>query len=164
MLSHLGLRLTSETEGVGFEPTVGFLTLDDHGFVMFRRAAGGLTLCFRKGAMILYANRDHPELSRSPVEPLAQSRFSVYARNKCFTAKRHGKHCNFQGADGMATERPQRQNIKAIESHAGSTQAMPDNRVLLTLDDGRSLVIDAERLDPQADGTYVVEIVAADHR
>jgi hypothetical protein len=41
---------------------------------------------------------------------------------------------------------------------------MPDNRVLLTLDDGRSFVIDAERLDPQADGTYVVELVAADHR
>jgi len=60
--------------------------------------------------------------------------------------------------------RPQRQNIKAVESHAGSTQAMPDNRVLLTLDDGRSFVIDAERLDPQPDGTYVVELVAADHR
>ena len=60
--------------------------------------------------------------------------------------------------------RPQRQNIKAIESHAGSTQAMPDNRVLLTLDDGRSFVIDAERLDPQPDGTYVVKLVAADHR
>lgn len=64
----------------------------------------------------------------------------------------------------MATQRPQRQNIKAIESHAGSTQAMPDNRVLLTLDDGRSFVIDAERLDPQADGTYVVELTVADHR
>ena len=33
---------------------------------------------------------------------------------------------------------------------------MPDNRVLLTLDDGRSFVIDAERLKPQADGTYRV--------
>src|SRR6202035_1425014 len=64
-------------------------------------------------------------------------------------AIRHGSHCNFQGAAGMATQRPQRQNIKTIESHAGSTheshagstheshagstQAMPDNRVLLTL-------------------------------
>lgn len=64
----------------------------------------------------------------------------------------------------MATQRPQRQNIKAIESHAGSTQAMPDNRVLLTLDDGRSFVIDAERLKPQADATYLVELIAADHR
>ncbi len=64
----------------------------------------------------------------------------------------------------MATQGPRRQNIKAIESHDGSTQAMPDNRVLLTLDDGRSFVIDAERLNPQADGTYLVEIIAADHR
>lgn len=80
----------------------------------------------------------------------------------------------------MATQRSQRQNIKviephadkaiesragkAVESHAGSTQAMPDNRVLLTLDDGRSFVIDAERLKPQADGTYQVEVTAADYR
>ena len=64
----------------------------------------------------------------------------------------------------MASQGPQRQNIKAIESHAGSTQAMPDNRVLLKLDDGRSFVIDAERLKPQMDGTYLVEIIAADHR
>ena len=62
----------------------------------------------------------------------------------------------------MATQCPLRQNIKAIESHAGSAQAMPDNRVLLTLDDGRSFVIDAERLKPQVDGTYRVEIIAAD--
>jgi hypothetical protein len=64
----------------------------------------------------------------------------------------------------MATQCSQRQNIKAIESHAGSTQAMPDNRVLLTLDDGRSFVIDAERMKPQTDGTYLVEIIAADSR
>lgn len=64
----------------------------------------------------------------------------------------------------MARQRTQRQNIKAIESHAGSTQAMPDDRVLLTLDDGRSFVIDAERLTPQSDGTYQVELIAADHR
>jgi hypothetical protein len=41
---------------------------------------------------------------------------------------------------------------------------MPDERVLLTLDDGRSFVIDAERLNPQSDGTYLVELIAADHR
>lgn len=56
------------------------------------------------------------------------------------------------------------QYIKTIKSHAGSTQAMPDGRVLLTLDDGRSFVIDAERLNPQSDGTYQVELIAADHR
>jgi len=64
----------------------------------------------------------------------------------------------------MAKQSPQRQYIKTIETHAGGAQAMPDNRVLLTLEDGRSFVIDAERLDPQADGTYVVELIAADHR
>jgi hypothetical protein len=71
----------------------------------------------------------------------------------------------------MATGRPHRQNIRAIkshagitQSHAGSTQAMPDNRVLLTLDDGRSFVIDAERLKPQADGTYRVHLTSGDLR
>jgi hypothetical protein len=69
----------------------------------------------------------------------------------------------------MATERLQRQNIRAIEAHAGSTQsnagstqAMPDNRVLLTLDDGRSFVIDAERLKPQPDRTYRVVLTVGD--
>ena len=42
-----------------------------------------------------------------------------------------------------------------------STQAMPDNRLLLTFDDGRSVVIDAERLTPQSDGTYHVKLNAA---
>jgi hypothetical protein len=37
---------------------------------------------------------------------------------------------------------------------------MPDDRLLLTLDDGRSFVIDAERLTPQADGTYHVKLNA----
>ena len=52
--------------------------------------------------------------------------------------------------------------IKTIETHTGSTQAMPDDRVLLALDDGRSYVIDAKRLARQPDGTYQVELIAAD--
>lgn len=58
------------------------------------------------------------------------------------------------------------QYVKAIGEHAASarhvtsTQAMPDDRLLLTLDDGRSFVIDAERLTPQADGTYHVKLNA----
>ena len=39
---------------------------------------------------------------------------------------------------------------------------MPDDRVLVTLDDGRSYVIDAERLEPQHDGTYLLKLSAAD--
>lgn len=64
----------------------------------------------------------------------------------------------------MATQRAPRQNIKTIETHGGTTQAMPDDRVLLTLDDGRTFVIDGERLNPQEDGTYQVELKVADHR
>jgi len=39
---------------------------------------------------------------------------------------------------------------------------MPDDRVVVTLDDGRSVVIDAERLEPQDDGTYLLKLSAAD--
>jgi len=67
-----------------------------------------------------------------------------------------------QGAQRQ--QNSQQRIVKSIETHAGSTQALPDNRVLLTLDDGRSFVIDAERLNPQSDGTYAVELIAADHR
>ena len=58
------------------------------------------------------------------------------------------------------------QYVKAIGEHkAGtqqvtSTQALPDNRLLLTFDDGRSVVVDAERLTPQPDGTYHVKLNA----
>ncbi|HEV7703241.1 MAG TPA: hypothetical protein VGO46_03070 [Gemmatimonadaceae bacterium] len=79
-------------------------------------------------------------------------------------SRRPGNHSNFRGAEGMATQQPQPQNIKAIGSHAGTTQAMPDNRLLLTLDDGRSFVIDAERLKAQADGSYRVDFTVADYR
>lgn len=61
----------------------------------------------------------------------------------------------------MKRESSPQQYIKAIEEHAGSAQALPDNRLLLTLDDGRSFVIDAERLTPQLDGTYHVKLTAA---
>jgi hypothetical protein len=39
---------------------------------------------------------------------------------------------------------------------------MPDDRVLIILEDGRSFVIDAEQLKPQGDGTYLLTLTAAD--
>lgn len=41
-------------------------------------------------------------------------------------------------------------------------RAMPDDRLLITLDDGRSFVVDADRLQPEPDGTYVVALTTAD--
>jgi hypothetical protein len=55
-----------------------------------------------------------------------------------------------------------RYNVKAVEEHFGSTKALPDDRVLVTLADGRSFVIDGERLTPQSDGTYVIALNDAD--
>lgn len=54
-----------------------------------------------------------------------------------------------------ATPRP---NVRAIEEHFGHTRALPDQRVLVTLTDGRSFIVDGERLQPQDDGTYVLAI------
>jgi hypothetical protein len=53
-------------------------------------------------------------------------------------------------------------NVKTTDGHAGRTQALPDDRVLVTLDDGRSFVVDATQLEPQDDGTYLVTVTAAD--
>jgi hypothetical protein len=61
----------------------------------------------------------------------------------------------------MERQDAETQYIKATEEHAASAQVLPDNRLLLTLDDGRSFVIDAERLSPGADGTYQVHLSAA---
>lgn len=53
-------------------------------------------------------------------------------------------------------------NVRTPDGRVGRTQAMPDDRVLITLDDGRSFVVEADRLQPQADGTYVVALTTAD--
>jgi hypothetical protein len=60
----------------------------------------------------------------------------------------------------MASQRSQPLRFKTVETHGATAQAMPDDRVLLTLDDGRSFVIDGQRIAPQDDGTYQVELVA----
>ena len=62
----------------------------------------------------------------------------------------------------MPTQDAQRQHIRTTDGHTGATRSLPDERVLLTLDDGRSIVIDADRLQPQVDGTYLVALTAAD--
>lgn len=65
----------------------------------------------------------------------------------------------------MPTPRPSqsfRLSETRISMRTGSTHAMPDNHVLLTLDDGRSFLIGGERLTRQSDGTYDVELVSGD--
>ena len=66
----------------------------------------------------------------------------------------------------MPTTVPPQQSFRIsetrISTRSGGTQAMPDNRVLLTLDDGRSFLIDGERLTLQSDGSYHVQLVTGD--
>jgi len=47
-------------------------------------------------------------------------------------------------------------NIRTRDGQLGRSHAMPDDRLLIVLTDGRSFVIDASRLEPQADGTYLI--------
>ena len=62
----------------------------------------------------------------------------------------------------MQRSRAPQYNVKVVEEHLGQTKALPDNRVLVTLDDGRSFVADAGRLTAQRDGTYVIALSDAD--
>jgi hypothetical protein len=52
-------------------------------------------------------------------------------------------------------EEPQ-PRVRTSDGNTGTTQAMPDNRVLITLDDGRSFVVETDQLMPQNDGTYLI--------
>jgi hypothetical protein len=58
----------------------------------------------------------------------------------------------------MDAERPPRYTVRVLDEHLGRTQALPDERLRVTLADGRSFVIDADRLAPRGDGTYVVTV------
>lgn len=58
----------------------------------------------------------------------------------------------------MNAQETPRPNVRTTDGHAGTTQAMPDERVVVTLDDGRTIVIDADRLQPQADGSYLIAL------
>jgi hypothetical protein len=62
----------------------------------------------------------------------------------------------------MSSPDAQRQSLRTTEGQVGSTRAMPDDRVLVTLEDGRSFVVDAERIERQHDGTYLLKLGAAD--
>ena len=53
-------------------------------------------------------------------------------------------------------------NVKTTGGEVGHSRAMPDDRLLITLSDGRSFVVDADRLQPQADGSYLVALTTAD--
>jgi hypothetical protein len=53
-------------------------------------------------------------------------------------------------------------NVRTNDGRIGRTQAMPDDRVLITLDDGRTFVVEADRLQPQDDGTYLVALNSTD--
>jgi photosystem II stability/assembly factor-like uncharacterized protein len=46
--------------------------------------------------------------------------------------------------------------VRTKDGQVGTAQAMPDDHVLVTLDDGRSFVIDADELKLQDDGGYLI--------
>ena len=49
-----------------------------------------------------------------------------------------------------------------LSTRTGTTRAMPDDRIMLTLDDGRSFLVAGERMRPRPDGTYQVDLFATD--
>lgn len=53
-------------------------------------------------------------------------------------------------------------NVRTSDGQLASTGPMPDDRVLITLEDGRTFVIDGDRLEPEGDGTYRLALSAAD--
>jgi hypothetical protein len=53
-------------------------------------------------------------------------------------------------------------NVKTTDGRAGWTGPMPDDRVLVTLTDDRAFAVDAGRLKPQGDGTYLIALTADD--
>ena len=57
----------------------------------------------------------------------------------------------------MDLPKPRTPNVRTTDGHVGMTRPMPDNRALISLDDGRSFVVDAENLTPQADGIYLLD-------
>ncbi len=52
---------------------------------------------------------------------------------------------------------PRQPVVRTGDGQVGTTQALPDERVLITLEDGRSFVVDTDQLGPQTDGTYLVD-------
>jgi len=46
--------------------------------------------------------------------------------------------------------------VRTPDGELGTTVAMPDDHLLVTLDDGRSFVVEADQLAPGPDGTYVL--------
>jgi len=53
-------------------------------------------------------------------------------------------------------------NVRAVEELFGHTTALPDERIRITLADGRAFVVDGQRLVQQDDGTYLIAINDSD--
>ncbi len=49
-------------------------------------------------------------------------------------------------------------NVETAAGVSGVLRAMPDDRVLVRLEDGRSYVVDAERLEPKGKGRYILAL------
>ncbi len=47
--------------------------------------------------------------------------------------------------------------VRTRDGRTGTTQALPDDRLLIILEDGTSFVVGIDRLTPQPDSTYLVE-------
>ena len=62
----------------------------------------------------------------------------------------------------MAATEPRAPNVRTTDGQVGHSQAMPDERVRVTLADGRGVIVPADRLQPQGDGTYLVALAADD--
>jgi hypothetical protein len=64
-----------------------------------------------------------------------------------------------QPATGNGGEEPadtRRLRIRTVDGRTGVTLPMPDDRMLITLDDGQSIIVETDRLQPQEDGSYVL--------
>lgn len=53
-------------------------------------------------------------------------------------------------------------SVRTTDGDVGHSRSMPDNRIWITLSDGRAFVVNADRLQPQSDGTYLVALTTTD--
>jgi hypothetical protein len=46
--------------------------------------------------------------------------------------------------------------VRTTDGQVGTAEALPDDRLLVTFDDGRTLVVEADQLRPHPDGGYLI--------